>query len=78
MDCFAPPTLQDLALSDFHLFGPLKDGLRGQHFPDNEAVITAVKKWLKCAGDDFYRRGIQGLLHRWKKCIQNGGDYVEK
>jgi hypothetical protein len=38
------------APSDFHLFGPMKDGLRGQHFPDNDAVIAAVRKWLASAG----------------------------
>jgi len=32
-----PPYSPDLAPSDFHLFGPMKDGLRGQHFPSNEA-----------------------------------------
>lgn len=73
-----PPYSPDLAPSDFHLFGPLKDGLRGQHFPDDDAVITAVKQWLRSAGADFYERGIQALVHRWKKCIASGGDYVEK
>jgi hypothetical protein len=46
--------------------------LRGQHFPDNDAAIAAVRKWLASAGSDFYERGIQA------KCITNGGDYVEK
>ena len=34
-----PPYSPDLATSDFHLFGPMKDGLRGQHFRSNDAVI---------------------------------------
>jgi len=58
-----------LAPSDFHLFGPTKDGLRGQHFPSNDAVIQAVKQWA-----DFY----EALVHHWQKCIANSGDYVEK
>ncbi|PNF14748.1 hypothetical protein B7P43_G08352 [Cryptotermes secundus] len=37
-----PPYSPDLAPSDFHLFGPMKDGLHGHHFPDNDAVIAAV------------------------------------
>ena len=41
-----PPYSLDLAPSDFHLFTPLKDGLRVQRFPDNDAVIAAVKKWI--------------------------------
>ena len=73
-----PPYSPDLAPSDFHLFGALKDGLRGQHFPDNNVVIADVKKWTTSAGTDFYERGIKALVHRWRKCIENGGDYVEK
>jgi hypothetical protein len=30
------------------------------------------------AGADFYERGMQALVHRWRKCIANGDDYVEK
>lgn len=47
----------DLAPSEFHVFGPVKDGIRGQQFPDNDAVIAAARKWLKSAGADFYERG---------------------
>jgi hypothetical protein len=61
-----------------HLFGPMKDGPRGQHFPVNATVIAVVRKWLASAGADLYERGIQSLVHRWQKCITNGGDYVEK
>jgi len=31
-----PPYSPDLAPSDFHMFGPMKDGLHGQHFPSND------------------------------------------
>ena len=33
------PYSLDLAPSDFHLFGPMKDGLCGQHFSSNDAII---------------------------------------
>ena len=42
-----PPYSPDLAPSDFHIFGPLKDSLRGTHFEDDESVIHAVKTWLR-------------------------------
>jgi hypothetical protein len=51
----------------------MKDGLRGQHLQGNDAVIAPVRKWLASAGAD-----IQALVHRWQKCITNGGDYVKK
>jgi len=36
-----PPYSPDLAPSDFHLFGPMKDGLREQHFPSNDSIVRA-------------------------------------
>ena len=69
---------RDLARSDFHLFRPMKDGLCRQHFPSNNVVIAAVKQWTTSAGAVFYERGMQALIHRWRKCITNGDDYVEK
>jgi len=68
----------DLAPSDFHLFGPMKDRLRGQHFPSNDAVVRPVKQWATSAGADFYERGMQALVHCWRNCVASGGDYIEK
>jgi hypothetical protein len=51
----------------------MKDGLRGQYFPDNDAVIAACLCWRRPL-----RAGVQAPVHRWQKCITNGGDYVEK
>jgi len=65
-----------LAPSDFHLFRPMKDGLCGQHFSSNYTIIAAVKQWVPFAGADFYRCGIQTLVHQ--KCIADDGDYTEK
>jgi len=59
-----PPYSLDLAPSVFHLFGPMKDGLRGQHFPSNDAVVQAVKQWVTSAGADFYEGSMQALVHR--------------
>ena len=73
-----PPYSLDLAPSDFHLFGLMKDGLHGQHFPSNDAVVRAVNQCATSAGAEFYERGMQALVHRWRKCIAIGGDNVEK
>ena len=62
-----PPYSPDLAPSDFHLFGPMKDGLRRQRFPSNDPVVRAVKQWATSAGADFYECGMQALVHRWQK-----------
>ena len=73
-----PSYNSDLAPSDFCLFGPMEDGLRGQHFPSYDAVVRAMKQWATSAGADFYERGMQALVHRWRKCTANSGDYIEK
>jgi hypothetical protein len=56
----------------------MKDGLRGHHFPSNDAIIRAVKQWATSAGADFYKCGMQALVHHWQKCIAISGDYVKK
>jgi len=38
----------------------------------------AVQKWLASQADAFYEEGIQNLVTRYKKCLNNGGEYVEK
>jgi hypothetical protein len=42
-----PPYSPDLAPSDFHLFGPMKEQLRGQKFADDNEVMEALQSWLK-------------------------------
>jgi len=68
----------DLVPSDSHLFEVMKDGVCGQYFPSNNAIIASVKKWVTSAGADFYERVRQTLIHCWHKCTASGGDYVEK
>jgi transposase len=55
---FHPPYSPDLAPSDYHLIGPLKDHLKGYHYETDEAVQEAVQSWLRGAGTDLYSRGI--------------------
>ena len=35
-------------------------------------------QWVTSTRRDFYEHRIQVLIHCWKKCIANGGDYAEK
>lgn len=73
-----PPYSPDLAPSDFFLFPKLKENIRGQIFPSDDDVMTAVKDWLEDQSPDFFLNGLQRLEHRWVKCIEVDGDYVEK
>jgi len=73
-----PPYSPDLAPSDFHLFGPLKESLGGIKFQNNEAVQQHVLQFLRAADNDFYAAGFSRLVERWQRCIAQQGDYVEK
>ena len=61
----------DLALSDFHIFGQMNDGLHRQHFPSNNAIREAVKQWVTTTCADFYEHNRQALVHHRWKCIAN-------
>jgi hypothetical protein len=73
-----PSYSPDLAPLDFHLFGSLKDALRGPHFEDDNSIIEAVRKWLHMKDKSWYRQGIHALVPHWHKAIQVDEDYVEK
>jgi hypothetical protein len=64
--------------SDFHLFLHLKKFLAGQRFNNDEDVKRAVQMWLSSQAATFYDEGIQKLVSRYDKCLNNGGNYVEK
>ena len=42
-----PPCSPDLAPSDFHMFGPLKEAMGGKKFRSDEEVRHAVHEWLR-------------------------------
>jgi len=61
-----------------HLFRPLKEGVRGQHFTSDQEVKHAVRNWLKMQPADFHKAGIVSLVHRWTVGIKKRRDYIEK
>jgi histone-lysine N-methyltransferase SETMAR len=68
----------DLAPSDFHLFPNFKEFLGGSRFKNDEEVKDAVKEWLNGLAAEVYDEGIQKLVTSYDKCLNVGGDYVEK
>jgi hypothetical protein len=73
-----PTYSPDLAPNDFHLFLHLKKHLAGKNFDDDDEVQEEVMKWFKGQAADFYESGIQKLVPRLNKCLDNAGDYFEK
>ena len=56
-----PPYSPDLAPSDFHVFGPIKEAMGGKTSRADEEVHQAVHKWLRCQQKEFISRGIHAL-----------------
>lgn len=72
------PYSPDLAPSDYHLFPHLKKELGGQRFATRDELISEVTRILQNLDPAFYRSGIEKLVYRLNKCLDNGGSYVEK
>jgi len=47
-------------------------------FDDDVEVQEEVMTWFKGEAADFYDSGIQNLVPRLNKCLDNAGNYVEK
>jgi len=60
------------------LFLHLKKHLDGKNFDDDYEVQEEVVTWFKRQAADFYDSGIQKLVPRLNKCLDNAGNYVEK
>jgi hypothetical protein len=50
----------------------------GQNFNEDDEVKKAISAWLQSQASSFYDEGIQKLVPRYDKCLNNGGNYVEK
>jgi len=53
------------------------------HFPEISRTLLydlkdAVQKWLTSQAAAFYEEGIQNLVPRYDKGLNNGGEYAEK
>ena len=73
-----PPYSTDLASSDFHLFGLLKDFLRGQYFTNNGELKTTVSLSSKKVNKELYRAGFQQCARQWEKCVLVNGNWEER
>ncbi|GBM70796.1 hypothetical protein AVEN_127342-1 [Araneus ventricosus] len=73
-----PPYSPDLPPSDFHLFLKLKEFLGGKRFGSDEEIENAVNTWLNELATEEYNMEILKLVDRYDKCLNVGGDYVEK
>ena len=72
------PYSPDLAPSDFHLFLHLKKFLGVKRLDDDDDLKDAVQNWLISQAAASSEEGMQKLVPRYDKCLNNGGEYVVK
>ncbi|CAD5230867.1 unnamed protein product [Bursaphelenchus okinawaensis] len=72
-----PIILQDLALTDFHLFKHLSSFLNERIFKTPDDAKNAFKNFINSRNPEFYNRGIKKLVNRWQDCIDSDGDYFD-
>ena len=72
------PYSPQIAPSDYHLFGPLKEALRGRRFTSDQELKEAVHSWHPAQPKTFFSEVIQKPVQRCKKYIEKQGDCVEK
>jgi hypothetical protein len=70
-----PPYSPDLAPPDYHIFGPIKDALRGRRLANDEEVKNAVHTWLRVKPKTFIPGDIRRLVDRSNKCVEKLGDH---
>jgi histone-lysine N-methyltransferase SETMAR len=74
-----PPYSPDLAPADFALFPQLKRHLRGHVHVSRDHLEQEVRRVLvHVIPRQIYADAIDCLFRRWEKCVQSGGNYVEK
>jgi histone-lysine N-methyltransferase SETMAR len=60
LECVPYPAYSpDLAPSDCHVFGPLKEALGGKKFSTDDEIKEAVHRWLHSQSEEFFSCGIQ-------------------
>ncbi|KAF7272417.1 hypothetical protein GWI33_014804 [Rhynchophorus ferrugineus] len=70
-----PPTSPDLSPCEFHVFGPLKQALKGRRFNSDEETEAAVREWFDKRPQEFFQQAIYRLAHQWDGCVKYDGDF---
>jgi histone-lysine N-methyltransferase SETMAR len=72
-----PTYSPNLAPSDFHLFGPLKEALGGRLFRADDEAKRLCKDFCK-NNHKFFERDTMKVAKRWRRCIEVQVECVEK
>jgi len=67
----------DLTPCDYCLFTLVKEHLWGKQFESEDNINIAVTASLHYLSKVECRAAIDRLPHRWKKCVDSAGDYIQ-
>ena len=67
----------DLAPSDYHLFRSMQHALKNSRFQTLDDVWKFVDDFIASKSARFFRDGIRMLSDRWRKVIENNGQYFK-
>lgn len=73
-----PPYSPDLAPADFWLFPHVKINIAGRRFDTFQELKNAWEGVTTPMAAHLYAEAFNSWLVRWQRCIEKGGDYVEK
>lgn len=73
-----PRYASDLAPCDVFLFPNLEILLGEKKFSPNKEIDAAVYAYFEGFETSYFSEGIKKLEHRWTKCTELQGDYLEQ
>jgi histone-lysine N-methyltransferase SETMAR len=72
------PYSPDMAPMDFRVFPTVKSALKGRKFDSFQELSFATQKVVADFDQEWYRAVFDQWIYRHHRCIELGGDYVEK
>ena len=72
-----PPYSPDLSPCDYFLFPKLKTTMKGSFYDDVPTIQAAVTQALKNIPKTVFKKSMDKLVGRSKRCIELNGSYFE-
>ncbi|EYC12537.1 hypothetical protein Y032_0047g1535 [Ancylostoma ceylanicum] len=71
-----PPYSPDLAPSDYHLFRSMQHSLAEKKFNNREEITLWLSSYFDMQPSQFFENGIRFLRRRWRRVIDNNGEFI--
>ena len=71
------PDSLDIVPANFYLFPKLKFSLKGHRFDSIKDIQANTETVLNTLKKENFQDSFQKWKHRWSRCVQSRGDYLE-